>query len=57
LHLTGMKYETYFQLAQFGFVIVILLVQFTPIGPMMMTAIEFTLSLFAQAWGVRTLDI
>jgi len=49
-NLTGMSYETYYKFAQFGFVIVILVLQIPPLRQALGAATFFTLNLIALAF-------
>jgi Zn-dependent protease len=52
LHVTGMSYETYFRLAQFGFIIIIVLLQLPFVRSMLSVATFATYFLFARIWGL-----
>jgi Zn-dependent protease len=49
---TGMSYETYHQFARFGFLIIILLINFTPIPRLLRFLIEVSLRIMSSWFGL-----
>lgn len=51
-HVTGMSEETYFRFAQYGFLIVIVLLQFPLVRTLLYGTVGLTMAIFAKLFGV-----
>jgi len=51
-YFSGMTYETYSNIARYGFFIIIILVQIQPVRAALSTATFFTLSMFMKLFGI-----